>query len=227
MLSIIIPTYNESETIGNTLCNLIKIISPDDEIIVVDGSSTDDTAGDVEQFPEVRLIECQRGRARQMNAGAAAAKGRFLLFLHADVMTDSRCLDELNSKMSDQSVLWGWFTFRLNSPRFVYRIIEAVSNCGNRATGIALGDHGIFVRRELFRKIGGFSDISLMEDIELSARLKSLSSGVEIKSPIKISVRRFENEGIFYTLIKMCVLRILYYLGVNPDTLSKFYSVSR
>jgi len=162
-----------------------------------------------------------------MNAGAVSATCSFLLFLHADVIIDRPCLEELRSITSDDKVMWGWFSFRLKSPRSAYRIIEVISNWRNRVTGIALGDHGIFVRADLFRKIGGFADINLMEDIELSRRLKSVMRGVEIKTPVNISVRRFENEGIVYTLFRMWFLRMLYYLGVNTDTLTRYYTAGR
>lgn len=224
MISIIIPTYNESSLIKQTLTHLIEITTPNEEVIIVDGFSEDDTKLIANGFTNIKIIDSPRGRAIQMNTGARFANGEFLLFLHADVTLDSKGLQMLRNEILGNNILWGWFEYRLDSPKFIYRIIELVSNFRNRVTGIPLGDHGIFVRKDIFSKIGGFPEISLMEDIEFSKKIKLIAKGLEIKSPIKISVRRFEKRGITLTIAKMWMIRALYYLGVKPKLLTKIYA---
>jgi len=223
MISIVIPTYNESAIIGNTLTKLNEITTSQDEIIVVDGSSEDNTREIAREFPNVILIISRRGRASQMNAGAEIAKGKYLLFLHADVLIDEKCLSMLKNRICGNQIQWGWFAFTLNSPKFIYRLIEMGANLRNRFTGIPLGDHGIFVKRDMFYLIGGFPEIPIMEDLTFVKKMNVVANGIEIKSPVKISVRRFEHSGILRTLSIMWVLKILYYFGVSPERLAKYY----
>jgi len=227
MISIVIPTYNESAIIGNTLTKLSEITTSQDEIIVVDGSSEDNTREIAREFPNVILIVSQTGRASQMNAGAKIAKGKYLLFLHADVLIDEMCLSMLKNRICGNQIKWGWFAFTLNSPKFIYRLIEMGANLRNRLTGIPLGDHGIFVKRDMFYIIGGFPEIPIMEDLEFVRKMNIVTNGIEIKSPVKISVRRFEHSGIIRTLSIMWVLKILYYFGVPPERLAKYYKKIR
>jgi len=223
MISIVIPTYNESAIIGSTLAKLNEITTSQDEIIVVDGSSEDKTREIAREFPNVILIISRRGRASQMNAGAKIAKGEYLLFLHADVQIDEICLSMLKNRICGNEIQWGWFALTLDSPRFIYRVIEMGANLRNRFTGIPLGDHGIFVKKDMFDIIGGFPEIPIMEDLEFVKKMNIVTNGIEIKSPVKISVRRFEHSGIIRTLSIMWVLKILYYFGVSPERLAKYY----
>lgn len=223
MISIVIPTYNESAIIGGTLERLSEIITPQDEIIVVDGFSEDNTGEIVGEFPGVRLIVSSRGRAAQMNTGAEIAAGVYLLFLHADVQIDENCLSALKCRIAENGVRWGWFTLKLSSPKFIYRVLEMGANLRNRLTGIPLGDHGIFVKKDAFHQAGGFPEIPVMEDLEFVRRMKLIVKGVEIKSPVQISVRRFERTGILKTIFLMWMLRILYYFGASPERLTKYY----
>ena len=158
-----------------------------------------------------------------MNAGAKIAKGKYLLFLHADVQIDEICLSMLKNRICGNEIQWGWFAFTLDSPRFIYRVIEMGANLRNRFTGIPLGDHGIFVKKDMFYIIGGFPEIPIMEDLEFVKKMNIVTNGIEIKSPVKISVRRFEHSGIIRTLSRMWVLRILHYFGVSPEILTKYY----
>ena len=227
MISIVIPTFNESKTIGFTLNNLLNIISPDYEIIVVDGSSVDDTREIVRSFDKVKLIHSKKCRAIQMNIGAINATKEYVLFHHADVLLNSTNLELLSKEIISNRIDWGWFEIRINNPRFIYRIIEIFSNLRVSLTGSPLGDHAIFVRRDVFQKVGGYPEIPLMEDIAFVNRVKGIAKGVRIKETILISARRFEYSGILNTIFKMWTLRILYNLGVSTDKLAQYYGDSR
>ena len=223
MISIVIPTYNESLIIESTLIKIRNILCLGDEIIVVDGLSEDDTGRIVEKFSGVQLISSRRGRSTQMNAGANIAKGDYILFQHADVLLDENCLNALRNHIKNSGIVWGWFTFKLDTSGFIYRVLERGSNMRNRLTGIPLGDHGIFVRKDVFHNIGGFPEIPIMEDLEFIKKLKALAKGIEIKTPIVISARRFEKSGFMGTLIKMWILRIFYLFGMSPEKLALYY----
>lgn len=227
MISIVIPTYNESEIIGERLAHLENIITPDDELIVVDGMSDDNTADIVRRYTGVTLIISQRARSMQMNAGAEAAGGNCILFLHADVLITEECIHQLREHIGKHGSGWGWFTFKLDSDRLIYRVFEAAANLRNRVTGVPLGDHGIFVSRELFKKTGGYPEIPIMEEIGLVKKLKRYSPGEEIKTPVRASARRFEKGGIWKITITMLVLRIMYCLGISPAKLARFYKSIR
>jgi rSAM/selenodomain-associated transferase 2 len=224
MISIVIPTYNESRDIGTTLTRLHETISPDDEVIVVDGYSEDDTKEIVSSFYRVKLFTSQKGRAIQMNLGAKKARNEYILFLHADTLVDTLCMSKLKNEITSNGVEWGWFSIRLNSPRLIFRIIETGANLRASLTRSPLGDHGIFVRKDIFDRVGGFPEIHLMEDIEFVKKIKLISKkGIKIKAPVYTSVRRFEKSGILKTFFTMWLLRILYYLGVSSEKLTIYY----
>lgn len=224
MISFIIPTYNESSTVETTLYNLFKVISNEDEVIVVDGKSEDETVEKVKTIPKVRIIKSlERGRAVQMNLGAKEAKGDYIFFLHADTQIDQEGIKQLKNEITTNKPNWGWFILKLNSPKFIYRIIETLACYRTRIAHEPLGDHGIFVRRKIFEKIGGYPEIPLMEDIELVKRLKKISRGIRINHYVLSSVRRFEKGGIFNTILNICWMRILYYFGIPSKYLIKNY----
>ncbi len=228
MISFIIPTYNESEYIENTLSKLVDIVDNKDEIIVVDGDSEDNTARITKNFSQVILLEkCKRGRAFQMNTGADIANNYYLLFLHADTELSSLGLMKLKETLLSSNVCWGWFKMRFNSPRFIYRVLEKLAEIRNDVSQEPMGDHGIFVRKDLFKQLGGYPEIELMEDVELVKKLKKMFKGKKIDIPITTSVRRFENGGVFRTTLKIIIIRTLYYFNVNPKYVAKYYETSR
>ncbi len=221
-LSIIIPVLNEAASIDQFLQELTAVNDSSIEIIVVDGGSSDNTASLVSKH-NVVLINSAKGRARQMNAGAAIASGDILLFVHSDTKFSSITEQLLCISATDSANSWGFFKIQLSGQHWMYRIIELMMNFRSQSTGVATGDQCIFVRHELFKKIKGYKDIPLMEDVELSKRLKRESRPYIIKKMITTSSRRWEKNGIVSTILLMWRLRFLFFIGVSPTRLAKNY----
>ena len=229
-VSVIIPVLNEETVIRKMLPELQWIQESGHELIVVDGGSTDDSLAVAKQYSDTAIVSSQ-GRAIQMNAGASIATGDVLLFLHIDTVLPSDSLNKIitsldhgYSQNNDQlKNVWGRFDIRLSGHHFMFRIIEAMMNVRSRLTGISTGDQAIFVNKELFQKIGGYLDIPLMEDIEISRRLKKISRPVCIQDRVIASSRRWEVLGIYRTVFLMWRLRLSYWLGVAPARLVKQY----
>ena len=192
------------------------------EIVVVDGGSRDDTRSVARPLCD-RVIESQRGRARQMNAGAGAADGRVLLFLHADTRLPSGWNEMVLDALVRREREWGRFDVRLDGAHPMLRVVERAMNLRSRLSGIATGDQAIFVTRAAFRAVGAFPDIALMEDIALSRALRSRSRPVCLHATAVTSSRRWERNGIVRTIVLMWRLRLAYALGADPETLSRLY----
>jgi len=223
MISIVIPTLNEEKSIGLTLNNLTKVSYSEYEVIVVDGYSCDDTPKIVKNYDGVRLFTTEKGRANQMNHGAKKAKHKYILFLHADTLLNPSCLESLRLAIKSEDISWGWFPIKLNNSKLIYKVIEKFANLRAELTGTPLGDHAIFVRKDIFEKVGGYPAIPLMEDLELVKKIKNIDKGMRVNSPVTTSVRRFESSGILRTFIKMWTLRILHLLGISTNTLVRYY----
>ncbi len=223
LLSVVIPVRNEA---GNIQACAFPWQAPrgqgEVEVIVVDGDSVDGTA-DLAMPLADRVLATASGRARQMNAGAAVARGRWLLFLHADTLMALPAIRELLGVLSSVAPPWGRFDVRLDSDRPLLRLIAAMMNLRSRCTGIATGDQAIFVRRDLFLNVGGFADIPLMEDIALSRRLKKFTRPYCPRCRILTSARRWQQQGAVATMVQMWLLRGAYAFGVSPDRLHRFY----
>jgi rSAM/selenodomain-associated transferase 2 len=192
-------------------------------VILVDGGSDDATIQVAARFSAVRLLASPRGRARQMNAGARAARGDILLFLHADTRLPEGGLGAVSAALDDARVVGGRFDVRFDSPRPVLRMIAFFMNLRSRASGISTGDQAIFVRREVFETMGGYPDMPLMEDIELSRRLKRRGRLATLPSRVTTSARKWEREGALRTMALMWALRFLYMVGVSPARLHRWY----
>ncbi len=218
-VSIIIPVLNESAVIEQQLHYLSSIFDNDCEIIIADGGSRDNTLMLAEPLVD-KLVESKKGRAEQMNCGAAVATGDLLLFLHSDTQLPSNTLELLCSKNLNE---WGFFHVKLSGNIWKFRIIEFMINQRSRYTRIGTGDQCIFVKRSLFEKNNGYADIPLMEDVELSKRLRAQITPSIINTAVVTSSRRWESNGICKTILLMWRLRLLYFLGFSPNTLVKYY----
>ena len=227
MLTFITPTYNECTTIEYTLSELLKVINEQDEVIVVDGDSEDGTQQIVNKFKRVKLLQSQRGRAVQMNMGVRESKNNYIFFLHADTLIDETGLKLLKEEIKDNNVSWGWFKLKFSSSKKIYRILEFLASFRTNLVQEPLGDHGIFVNKQIFEKVGGYPEIPLMEDVELVKKLKKISKGKRINHFVTSSPRRLEKGGILKTVLKMCLIRTLYFFGTSSETLSNHYSTVR
>lgn len=223
-ISVIIPVLNEEKTIGSTLEALRRLHSW--EIIVVDGGSTDKTR-DIAAKEGVIIATSPPGRARQMNHGARLACGDVLLFLHADSRLPLSATSDILSALEDPRCVGGRFDVRLDDERWIFWLIGNLISLRSRLTRVATGDQAIFVRREVFEDIGGFPDIPLMEDIAFSRMLKKKGRVACLKSRVVTSARRWEIEGIWRTILKMWLLRLLFLAGVSPFRLRRFYGDAR
>ena len=214
-LSVVIPALNEARAIGATLAALAPLRARGHEVIVVDGGSSDGTAELAAGWCD-RVLTAPPGRALQMNAGARAASGDVLLFLHADTRLPPR---------ADELVLdcpaWGRFDVRIEGRHRLLKVVAWAMNLRSRLTGIATGDQAIFVRRELFP---GFPEIALMEDIALCRVLNRIDAPCCLRERVVTSGRRWEARGVLRTIVLMWRLRLLYFLGASPEALARKYA---
>ena len=222
LLSVIVPTCNESVRIATCLRSLLALRERGAQIIVCDGGSSDDTAQIAHQHG-AQVLHCARGRARQMNAGAGTAQGRMLAFLHADTHPSEAALKCLWRLACEPSPHWGRFDVRLSGDGLAFRVIETCMNARSRFTGIATGDQLIFCSSDLFRQVGAFADIELMEDIQLSTKLRHLQPPVACTEHVRTSSRKWREDGVARTVLLMWSLRLAYAMGVAPARLAKLY----
>ncbi len=212
---------DEAAGIGATLASLAPLCDAGHELIVVDGGSRDETVA-LCRAAGCQVLTGPRGRARQMNAGAAGAQGDVLLFLHADTQLPAQA-DELIDRALRRGALWGRFDVRIQGRSPMLPLIAALMNLRSRGSGIATGDQAMFVRRDLFRRLGGFADQPLMEDIELSRRLRALGRPACLRQPVCTSGRRWDTHGVWRTIWLMWRLRWRYWRGVSPELLAREY----
>jgi rSAM/selenodomain-associated transferase 2 len=225
-VSVIVPAFEEGAGIAATLRALAPVREGGGEIIVVDGGSGDDTAAQAEPLAD-RVIHASRGRARQLNAGGAAARGDILWFVHADTIAPAYAVEKLRAALASSSREWGRFDVCLTGSHPVLRFIAGSMNLRSRLSGIATGDQGIFVARDGFDAVGGFPDIPLMEDIALSRALRRRGRPLCLRTALTTSGRRWQDHGIARTVLLMWRLRFAYWRGADPEELARRYSDGR
>lgn len=222
MLSVVVPCLNEAQGIADALSALAPLRARGAEVIVVDGGSHDGTVERARPHADA-VISAARGRASQMNAGAARARGEILLFLHADTRlpdaADALVVDGLQRTRRG----WGRFDVAIEGRHPLLKVVAFLMNWRSRLTGITTGDHAIFVTRSLFTAAGAYPDIALMEDIELSKRLKRFGPPLCLKHRLTTSGRRWERRGVLRTILLMWRLRLAYWLGADPAKLAMRY----
>jgi rSAM/selenodomain-associated transferase 2 len=224
-ISVVIPVLNEERTIAETIRHTAKLGLS--EIIVVDGGSIDQTIPQVASLGITRVLTSQPGRARQLNAGAEACRGDVLLFVHADTRLPQSVKTSIESALADALVVGGRFDVQFDSDSAWSRLISTFMNLRSRLTRIFTGDQAMFVRRNVFEQLGGFSDIPLMEDIEFSTRLKRRGPTIALHDTVITSFRRWERGGPLKTILLMWSLRFFYWIGVSPHRLARFYPAVR
>ena len=217
-----LPILNEEAQVAACLGALQPLRGQNSELIVADGGSRDRSVALAGPLAD-RVVVGPRGRAAQMNAGARQANGDILWFLHADSLPPPDALSLIRAALAGRERGWGRFDVRLSGRRPSLRMVEFSMNLRSRLTGIATGDQGIFVRRDLFERIGGYPPIALMEDIALSRTLKRYGRPVCLRQRVLTSSRRWERDGIARTVLLMWRLRLAYFLGADPDRLARIY----
>ena len=220
-LSFIIPTLNEERALLSNLIFLKKIRKYlNAELIVVDGGSHDSTVS-IAKTLSCNVYTSEASRSKQFNLGAKHAKGKYLVFLHADTVLDNDAINHL--KNINKDIKWGFFSIKIKSNNFKYKMLSALINIRSRFFNYATGDQAMVMENKFFYRAKGFKEIYLMEDIELCNRIKKLSKPILIKGLAITSSRRWEKYGFFKTIFIMRFLRILYFLGVNDKFLASIY----
>lgn len=219
ILSIVVPVLNEAACIEDALQALAPLRERGAEVIVADGGSSDGTPALAQPLAD-HVVAAPRGRAAQMNAGAAVAHGDLLLFLHAD----TRLPPEADRLVNDALMghLWGRFDIRFDE-RGIFALIAFMMNLRSRLTGIATGDQAMFVTRAAFARAGGFPPLALMEDVALSARLKRIGRPAALHARVTTAARRWRRHGIARTVLLMWRLRLAYFFGADPEKLARLY----
>jgi rSAM/selenodomain-associated transferase 2 len=221
-LSIIMPVFNEAETIALALDALAGLRALGTELIVVDGGSRDATVQRARLRAD-RVISGPRGRALQMNAGATRASGDVLLFLHADTRLPADADHVVLNGLERSGRSWGRFDVSIAGKHRLLFLVAWLMRLRSRLSGIATGDQAIFVRRAAFQSVGGFPELPLMEDIALCKRLKKLGRPLCLRNRVVTSGRRWEKNGVLSTIGLMWRLRIAYFFGADPRALARQY----
>jgi rSAM/selenodomain-associated transferase 2 len=218
--TIIIPVLNEAGHLAARL-QALQGLRGQCQLVLVDGGSDDGSALIAERKVD-KLVSSPKGRAKQMNAGAAVADGAILLFLHADTCLPDSALDDMTRAVAEGHH-WGRFNVSFDVQEPIFKMIAFMMNHRSRLTGIATGDQGLFVTKQAFQAIGGFPDIALMEDIAISKQLNKLGKPACLKAKVVTSARRWQQHGVIRTILLMWYLRLAYFFGADPDDLARIY----
>ena len=224
-LAVIMPVLNEGASLATALAALVPLIARGAQVIVADGGSSDDTVAvaGASQLPAITVAQTQRGRALQMNEGAAHATGPVLLFLHADTVLPPDADALIRQALANGVHVWGRFDVRIHGQSAWLPVIAALMNLRSRLTGIATGDQAIFVTQAAFAAIKGYAAQPLMEDIDLSRRLLKLSKPACLRARVVTSGRRWDTRGVWRTMALMWRLRFAYWRGVPAERLAQLY----
>jgi len=223
VISTIIPAYQEGEAINQVIRHLRSIQGGiGREIIVVDGHSDGNTLSAIDDGAVIR-IHSGKGRGRQMNAGAQAARGDILLFLHADTLLPQNAFSRIISIMRNGAFAAGAFSLRINGNPFFFRVIERLTVLRARLTRIPYGDQGIFIRRDYFRRIGGYREIPILEDVDLMRRIRKRGDRIVLLAEaVLTSSRCWDRNGLLCNTLRNRMIMILYNLGIKPERLLRF-----
>jgi len=220
--SIIVPVLNEEAVLEDYLAPLAgQCAQHDCELLIVDGGSADHTVTIAQRYGQV--THSARGRATQMNAGAAVAKGDVLLFVHADTRLPGEAFGAIEQTLASPGVVGGAFRICFNCDRWTYRLVAFTTNLRSRLSTIFTGDQAYFIRSDIFRAVGGYPDQPLMEDLEIIARLRKIGKVILLPLYVTTSARRHEKTGLFRSILLMWYLRTLYRFGVSPTQLQRLY----
>jgi rSAM/selenodomain-associated transferase 2 len=221
-LSVVVPVLNEARALPALLESLRPLQRNGVEVVLVDGGSEDGSAA-IATGAGFAVIRADRGRARQMNAGAAAVQGDVLLFLHADTRLPDDAVQLIEAALADGRHAWGRFDVEFDVCTWTMAATAFGMNLRSRLTGIATGDQALFMTRAAFHGVGGFPDQPLMEDVEITSHLRQRSRPACIRRPVRVSARRWEARGAWRTIFLMWRLRLDYWLGASPDDLARRY----
>lgn len=225
-LSVIVPTFNEEKSIAKTLDALLEIENIH-EVIIADGGSSDNTNEIAGTFQSVKLIKCnEANRGKQLNAGASAAAGDALWFVHADTIPPKNAAFEIEKALADEKTIGGNFEIIFGGGGRPARVLSRLYP-HLRKMGLIYGDSAIFVRREIYQQAGGFRDLPLFEDVEFYKKLKKHGRFVHLKATVETSARRFQRRSFIWTFAKWSIFQGLYWLGFPPRILAKGYKAIR
>jgi rSAM/selenodomain-associated transferase 2 len=224
-LTVVVPMLDEERAIAATL-RALRAGAPDAEIVVVDGGSSDGSVAIAGPLADA-VISAPRGRASQMNAGAAASQGGVLAFVHADTIVPTDFAQHIQTVLDDAAVVGGHFDVVLDNPSLVYRLLGALISWRSRLMRSATGDQAIFVRREVFERLGGFAQIDLCEDLDFARRLRRAGRIARADASVLTSARRWRSHGMARTILRMWTIKSLFLLGVSPRWLKRHYLDAR
>jgi rSAM/selenodomain-associated transferase 2 len=224
LLTLVMPVLNEAAGIDAAVQALAPLRARGVRVVVADGGSADDTVARARRWEGIEVIQAPRGRAAQMNVGARAAMGDgMLLFLHADTLLPPDADRLIAQALADGRFAWGRFDVHIDGRPWMLRVVAAFMNARSRWTGIATGDQAMFMTRAVFDAVGGFPAQPLMEDIEMSKRLRHVSRPACLRQRVMTSGRRWEARGVWPTIVLMWRLRWAYWRGASPQALARRY----
>lgn len=221
-LSIIIPVLNEKQFLARNREAFTSLLKSGHEILIVDGGSQDNSIQAAHELG-CKAFATKASRGHQLHYGAERSRHELLLFLHADTLLPLHATEVIVQTLSKPDRLWGRFNVRFSSSKLVFRVIAWLMNKRSCLTGIVTGDHAMFIRRECYFNCGGYSDIPIMEDVEFCLRLKRIASPVCLSDEVITSSRKWEQKGVFSTILTMWKLRLMFFFGISPEKLAKLY----